>query len=106
MQHLQRQFKEHLKQLHDEYKKTGSSATITSIEQTNTLVGFQTFCEDYLANNKAGAPWYADDGIGVVLAGNVRVTLNRQDENANSGQMQDSGSVPVMEGKGFGSVPI
>jgi len=71
-----------------------------------SLDGFVGFCEDYLNEHRVTAPWYADDGLGLIFADNTRVTINVQGENANSGQMQPSGAVDVMEGKGFGSHPI
>ena len=80
------------------------------VEQAIAVDGFADFCERYLSGmNKPATVWYADDGIGLIMADQTRVTLNRQDPlKANSGQMQPSGAVDVMEGKGFGNggVPI
>lgn len=92
--------------LPDNLKDLTPQKAAALLPQRRTFAGFIEFCEEFLNLNRVTAPWYADDGIGLIFADSTRVTINVQGENANSGQMQQSGAVDVMEGKGFGTVPI
>ena len=59
---------------------------------------FWDFCADYLANNRTVENWPADRNIGLRLSNNTRVLVHPATR-AGSGDMQDSGSVPITEGQ-------
>jgi hypothetical protein len=84
--------------LKNEYVAHCKEQGILTDPNTRPAADFWEFCGQYLDKNRVVENWPADSNIGVRLSNNQRALLSPA-SNAGTGQMEETHSVSVTEGK-------